>query len=249
MSLIKSASNFQKPSGQIVRYALAGPFPSIVSTVAVAEAFRGAVLSAFHAKSGMKDSFLLSGHHADGRPDMDHRHAYYLPKADKSGRIRELLIVSPLDRFSRAELTALESVKVLRWNGPSTRTGLELLDSDDHSEMKLANRWVSLTPFVPIRRFWGTAGKHHLTPDKQISVEIAAAGCESTIEEIKLNHWCTVRVRFAPASKTKLPHTPARRAAYRVEFRSRHPLCGPIALGHSSHFGLGLFTPAPDAQT
>lgn len=247
MSLVKSASDFQKPSGQIVRYALARPFPSIVSTVAVAEAFRGAVLSVFHAKSRMKDSFLLSGHYADGRPDKDHRHVYYLPKPDQSGRIQELLVVSPLDRFSKEELTALESVKMLRWNGPSARTGLELLDSDDHSELKLANRWVSLTPFVPIRRFWGTAGKRHLTPDKQISAEIVAAGCESAIEKINLNHWGTVSVRLAHASRTKLSDTPARRTAYRVEFRSRHPLCGPIALGHSCHFGLGLFVPVIDA--
>lgn len=246
MSLIKSASNFQKPSGQIVRYALTGPYPSIALTVAVAEAFRGAVLSAFHAKSGMKDSFLLSGHHADGRPDSDHRHAYYLPKPDQNGRIRELLIVSPRDRFSEAELTALKSVKVLRWNGPSARTDLELLDSDDHGELKLASRWVSLTPFVPLRRFWGTAGKHHLTPDKQIAAEIAAAGYESTIEEIKLDQWGTARVRLAPASKTKLPDASVCRTAYRVEFRTRHPACGPIALGHSCHFGLGLFVPAPN---
>ena len=243
MTLIKSASDFQKTNGQIVRYALTGPFPSIASTVAVAEALRGAVLSEFHAKSGSNGSFLLSGHYSDGRPDSDHRHAYYLPKPDQSGRIRELLIVSPLDCFSKEELAALESVKILRWNGPSARTSLELLDTDDRSELKLASRWVSLTPFVPLRRFWGTAGKHHLTPEKQISAEIAAAGYESAIDEIKLNQWGTARVRIAPGSKTILPHTPVRRAAYRVEFRTLHPVCGPIALGHSSHFGLGLFVP------
>jgi len=246
MSLIKSACDFQRRRGQIVRYALAGPFPSIASTVAVAEAFRGAVLSQFHATSGMKDSFLFSGHQPDGRPDSDHRHAYYLPKPDQSGRIRELLVVSPGDCFSEAELAALKSVKVLRWDGPSARTHLELLDTDDHSELKLASRWVSLTPFVPLRRFWGTAGKHHLTPDKQIAAEIAATGYEITIEEIKLHRWGTIRVRLAPGSKTSLPNAPVRRIAYRVEFKTRHPACGPIVLGHSSHFGLGLFTPVSD---
>ena len=247
MSLIKSASDFQRPNGQIVRYALAGPFPSIASTVAVAEALRGAVLSAFHAKSGTRDSFLLSGHHADGRPDSDHRHAYYLPKPDKSGRIRELLIVSPRDRFSEAELAALESVKVLRWNGPSAITGLELLDTDDHSDLRLASSWVSLTPYVPIRRFWGTHGKHHLTPEKQIFAEIKRAEPEITIEEIITKRWGEARVRVATTSITKLPRTPVSRTAYLVKFRTGHPVCGPIALGHSCHFGLGVFIPASDA--
>lgn len=247
MSLIKPANGLQNPAGQIVRYGLEGPFPSMVATVAVAEAFRGAVLSAFHATSKAKASFLLSGHYKDGRPDSEHRHAYYLPRPDKSGRIRELLVVSPQDRFSEAELIALKSVKALRWNGPSARTTLELLDTDDESSSRLASHWVSLTPYVPIRRFWGTPGKHHLTPDKQISAEITRAGYECVIEEIKFKQWSDVRVRVAPASRTHLPGAPTRRTAYRVEFRSRHPICGPIALGHSCHFGLGLFVPATDA--
>lgn len=242
MSLIKPANAFQKWSGQIVRYAFVAPFPSLTATVAVAEAFRGAVLSAFHSAAKSQQSFLLSGHHADHKPSEDHRHAYYLPKPDESGRIRELLVVCPQDHFSEAEISALKSVRVLRWNGPSARTSVELLDLHDVSEVRVASHWISLTPFVPVRRFWGTHGKWHLTPEKQIAKEIAAVGCECVTDDIRLESWVTTRVRIAPASATKLPDTPVRRAAYRVEFESRQPVCGPVALGHSCHFGLGLFT-------
>jgi hypothetical protein len=36
---------------------------------------------------------------------------------------------------------------------------------------------------------------------------------------------------------------PRVRAAYRAELRVRDPICGPVALGHSCHFGLGQFVP------
>ncbi len=241
MSLIKSPMEMEKPTGQIFRYAVVGRYPPMAATVAVAEAFRSAVLSAFHTVTGSKDSFLLSGHYIDSKPDGEHRHAYYLPQPDEAGRIRELLVVSPFDRFSQEEHAALQTVRALQWNGPSTKARLELLDSDDRSVIKLACRWVSLTPYVPIRRFWGTHGKHHLTPDKQISAEIMGIMPEYVVEEMKLTQLSRVKVRVASRSRTKLPDTPSHRISYSVEFRCRHPLCAPVALGHSCHFGLGQF--------
>jgi CRISPR-associated protein Csb2 len=121
------------------------------------------------------------------------------------------------------------------------------MDPDDRGELKLASHWASVTPFVPNRRFGGTSGKHHLTPDKQILSELRARGFEDFIEEIDFGRWATVKVRLAPRSKTSLPNTPLARNAYRVRFKSRRPLCGPIVLGHSCHFGLGFFVPVADA--
>lgn len=241
MSLIKSMSELTKPTGQIVRYAFLGPYPPITATVGAAEAFRSAALSALHATSGSKASFLFSGHHDDGAVSTEHRHAYYLPRPDKNNQIRELLVVSPWGRFSQEELTALQTVRAIQWNGPSTKTSLELLDIDDSSTIRLACHWVSLTPYVPMRRFWGMHGKRHLTPDKQISSEIVQIIPETIIENIELKQWTNIRVRIAPHSRTKLPDTPLCRIAYFVEFKCKEPLCAPVALGHSSHFGLGQF--------
>jgi CRISPR-associated protein Csb2 len=243
MSLIKPANELENPTGQVIRYAFIGRQPLVAATVAVSEAFRSAVLSALHATTGSQDSFLLSGHHADATPDSEHRHAYYLPRPDSTGRIRELAVVSPWNRFSQEELIALKTVQVIQWNGPSTKTRLELLDGDDHSVVQLACRWVSLTPYVPLRRFWGKHGKHHLTPDKQIVTEITRVMPECVVEELKLGPQSNVQVRVASSSSERSANSPACRLAFFVEFRSRHPVCGPLALGHSSHFGLGQFVP------
>lgn len=246
MSLIKPAGELENPTGQIIRYAFIGPQPPIVATVAVAESFRSAVLSALHATAGSKDSFLLSGHHPDRKPDSEHRHAYYLPRHDGTGRIRELVVVSPWGRFSQEELIALKTVQAIQWNGPCTKTRLELLDGDDRTVAQLACRWVSLTPYVPLRRFWGTHGKHHLTPDKQIVKEITGVIPECVVEEVKLRPQKNVQVRVASGSRERSANSPACRLAFFVEFRSRHPVCGPLALGHSCHFGLGQFVPVED---
>jgi len=40
-----------------------------------------------------------------------------------------------------------------------------------------------------------------------------------------------------------------RRLAFTAKFQTEKPVCGPIALGHSCHFGLGLFVPAAPAVT
>lgn len=243
MSLIKPPSEMEKSNGQIIRYAITGRHPPLAATVAVAEAFRGATLSALHAMTGAKNSFLLSGHCMDGKPDGEHRHAYYLPQPDESGRIREMLVVIPSDRFSQEEHAALQAVRTLRWNGPSSMVHLELLDSDDWDAIRLASRWVSLTPYVPTRRFWGTHGKHHLTPDRQLVAEIKRILPECIIEDLKLTRCNDIRIRVAPNSKTRLPFSPVRRSAYSIEFRTQQPICAPIALGHSCHFGLGQFLP------
>lgn len=245
MTLIRPALNLRNPQGQTVRYALIGAFPSIRVTVAMADACRGAALAAFHSISGSRDSFLLSGH-LGGQFDVEHRHAHYLPKPDNEGRIRELLVVSPRERFSDSEVTALKAVRTLQWNGPSAKANLELADVDDQSEIKLSAHWVTVTPYVPPRRFWGTHGKRHLSPDKQIAAEVAAAGGNIVIEEIKLRRWGTIGIRIASHSTTKLPNTPSQRTAFHVAFTTQAPVCGPIALGHSCHFGLGLFAPGTD---
>lgn len=246
MTLLRPACDIRNPQGQIVRYALTGVFPSIRVTVAMADAFRGAALAAFHSISGSRDSFVLSGHLSGGQFDAEHRHAHYLPKPDNDGRIRELLVVSPQGRFSDSEVAALRAVRALRWNGPSAKANLELVDLDDQSEIKLSAHWVTVTPYVPPRRFWGTHGKRHLSPDKQIAAEIAAAGGNVVVTEVKLRRWGAMGIRIASRSTTKLANTPSQRTSFHVAFTTQAPVCGPVALGHSCYFGLGLFAPVSD---
>jgi CRISPR-associated protein Csb2 len=241
MSLLKPATEFTQPSGQIVRFTFAQGRPPVRSTVAVAEAFRAAALSAFHATTGSKDSFLLTGHQPDGQPDRGHHHAFYLPQPAADGAIVGIVLVSPHLRFSKEEIEALRIVKALQWNGPSTRIFLELADTDDQCFRQLATRWISATPYVPLRQFWGTHGKRHLLPENQLCQELEQVpNCKP--REVRIVRWGDIRVRIAKhCAINRL--SPSRRLAFTVEFQTEKPICGPLVLGHSCHFGLGQFVP------
>ncbi len=245
MSLAKPRELFGKNVGQIVRFSFSGRLPEISAIVPVAEAFRAAVLSALHAVTGSKDSFLLSGHQPDGRPDDQHDHAFYLPQTTSDDRLGSLLVISPRTRFSADEMTALSVVKRIQWNGPSTRLGVELIEEDDRSEQQLATRWESITPYVPPRRFWGTSGKRHLTPERQLARELCESvqALEVTVSSIEA--WIPLRVRLVLNQKLAGNLQRRVRSGLRVAFQSDRPIVGPIALGHSAHFGLGQFHPSP----
>ena len=243
MTLIASPEEFDRPHGQIVRYAFSDGRPPLRSIVAVAESFRSVTLSALHATTGSKDSFLLSGHHPDGTPDNEHRHAYYLPQVGKNGMLDGLLVVSPCTRFSDAELEALRIVRRLQWNGPSTKLILELIDIDDLKDRVVASNWVTTTPYVPIRRFWGTSGKRHLIPEKQLISAVHSSISDEIIGEVKLEPWVQIRVRIATNGNKVSPAPVPLRLGFAVQFTTNRAICGPIVLGHSCHFGLGQFAP------
>ncbi|MBZ5495736.1 MAG: type I-U CRISPR-associated protein Cas5/Cas6 [Acidobacteriia bacterium] len=241
MSLLKPATEFTQPSGHIIRFTFTRGRPPVCSTVAVAEAFRAAALSAFHAITGSRDSFLLAGHQPNGQPDKGHHHAYYLPQPTTDGALIGIVVVSPYLRFSGEELEALRIVRALQWNGPSTRICLELSDADDQCFRQLASRWVSATPYVPLRRFWGTHGKRHLAPENQLRQELEqVANCEPG--DIHLARWGDIRVRMARRNANN-GLSLSNRLAFTGKLHTEKPICGPVALGHSCHFGLGLFVP------
>jgi CRISPR-associated protein Csb2 len=239
MSLAYLAEALASPPGQVLRYALRGaPLPRASATLA-AGAFRAAVLSALHAATGGRESFLLSGHDAKGIPDRGHRHAYYLPLFAGQNDLTGLLVLSPHERFSAREVDALAAVRAIRWGGASTRTSVELLDLDDRSCFQVATRWISATPYAPLRRHWGTSGKRHLAPECQLADELSKALPSSKITDVKSLTTTRARLRLG----RNAPSRPQWQLAFNYELRLESPLCGPIALGHSCHFGLGLFMP------
>lgn len=237
MSLLRTVDEFDRPNGQIVRYVFEGERPPLWAVVSVADAFRTAVLSALRGAH----SFLLSGRCADGSPDLEHRHAYYLPQPDDNGRLIGLLVVSPRARFNEHELWALRATTSLRWKGPRACLRLEVIDTDDGACVTLATRWASVTPYVPMRRFWGTSGKHHLTPDRQLASELRRLNRVPV--DVTVHEWGDVRVRVPSAAKRAGAFVVTRRRSFRVTFRADEPVVAPVALGHSSHFGLGQFAP------
>lgn len=243
MSLATPQNLFGKNIAQSVRFSFSGLLPELSATVLVSDAFRSAALSALHVTTGAKNSFLLSGHERDGRPDSGHNHAYYLPQASDDGRLAGMLVVSPRARFSSDEIAALSLVKKVQWNGPSTRLGVELIDENDCGVQQLATRWESVTPFVPPRRFWGMHGKRHLTPELQLITELTNALEPVVISVSSIKPWLSLRVRVVFNSKLNGDLQRRVRSGFKIQFQSNIPIAGPIALGHSAHFGLGQFRP------
>lgn len=241
MSLAKPALILNAPTGQAVRFVLKGARLPRASTTLLTSAFRAAALSALHAHTGSRESLLLSGHRADGSPAQGHNHAYYLPQFEGDDQPHGLLVVSPNSRFFAEDLSALESVRMIRWAGPSTRTSIELADADDRSCFQVATKWISVTPYAPLRRFWGTSGKRHLTPDRQLASELASRVPEAKGVEMHILSETRALLRLP---SNNISARPAWQRAFEMELELPTPICGPIALGHSSHFGLGLFVPA-----
>jgi CRISPR-associated protein Csb2 len=106
--------------------------------------------------------------------------------------------------------------------------------------------WESVTPYVPPR--------HHLRGGKvredesiaeQLRREIQARGIAPDVEVELLGtpQWVSVHV---PRREAKKRSFIGNRRGQMVRLRFTTPVAGPIRLGHSSSFGLGLFRPVEE---
>lgn len=106
--------------------------------------------------------------------------------------------------------------------------------------------WASLTPYVPPR--------HHLrggkprppeTIDNQVRRELGLRGVPGAenvrIEEVRPPEWVAVHVPRREAADRSFIGD---RRGYWLELTFDQPVAGPLRLGHSASFGLGLFAPS-----
>lgn len=206
---------------------------------------------------------LLSGKDSEGfRLDGPHRHARFLGWIE-DGAVTRLLVWRPFNCvFSDYERLAIlrAAERELSWTaadpkaaGGDWKVRLVPLDRAVQPPPGLdgtrARVWESLTPYVPPR--------HHLRKGKlrsnetitaQVQRELTLQGVldsgNSAIRVIGGPVWVAVHI---PASKRDQRAFVGNRPGYRVRIEFSQPMSGPILLGHSSHFGLGLFAPATHA--
>lgn len=108
--------------------------------------------------------------------------------------------------------------------------------------------WESVTPYVPPR--------HHLRAGKEREGESIAEQISREVRVRELAH--DVEVELVGAPQWVSVHVPRREANKRafigdrrcqmVRLRFATPVVGPIRLGHSSSFGLGLFRPVEEPK-
>ena len=256
----------------VARLLLDGPvLPLKTETIAVAEAFRRAVMSRFRRwcerhttdaaaflRPGPEQKYssrTFSGRELDGTMRLDHDHAYYLPEGDDSRRITHVTIRAA-DGFGPGEIAALTSLRSLTFGNMELRVQLIGLGrpSDFTADLFRKSRgWESATPFIAHRNLKRRGAKR----DKLAGVDLKTEFLAKCVNEL------LGRSRQSPAQVTALSLKPSMTRSIeflrsrdsaasegwnrahgllRLEFDSE--ISGPLSLGYAAHYGMGLFLPA-----
>lgn len=214
----------------------------------------GVVTTWRHAPSELRHRVAdLAGKNADGQPLEGHAHARYLGWVDHDGRLVRLFVYRPRP-FEMWERDAIlrAAWQPLGWAQRTTdgwTVRLVPLDSavrlPDGFDGARSYHWASITPFVPARHFLDRRGrmKQEESPSDQINEELSRLGYPMADVALTDAGW----VRTHAPRRDRSGATNNSRRSFRVTLRFTEAVGGPIILGHSSFFGLGLF--APEATT
>jgi CRISPR-associated protein Csb2 len=215
----------------------------------VADLLRTAALSRLGALRGQRRASLLARRDAGGARLTGHRHAHFLALPDGQRRLDELVVWAP-GGLAEDEVAALAGIEVVQ--PPHGTAGPRVtvrVSGYGPARQVLADqagpavRWRSVTPFVPARhprRDWPGFVAAEVRRELSVRGMPPPAGVDA-----RKGDWRSF-VRYRPSRLTDTP--PDRRGAGRgelLELTFAGPVAGPLALGHLSHFGLGLFRPAP----
>jgi len=259
-------------SHRLARFALDSPvLPLVTDTLPLAEQARRSLLSwskqvARRAHPGLADAHIwpLSpafwGKDEQGWPRTGHEHAFFLPAdEDSDGRLDHLTVWAPMG-FNPLERQAMNSLRRLSaGNGDSLTLLLIGLASEfDFRAPLLAEStvWVSATPFVATRypKLRGTKRdrpedyaspraftRHVLRQELERRPDLPQV---VSIEDQELIGAHRLRPIQFKRFRSKRGDDGGRRPAggFRVTFAAL--VQGPLCLGHSCHFGLGLFLPS-----
>jgi CRISPR-associated protein Csb2 len=198
---------------------------------------------------------LLAGRDAEGRPLKGHQHLRLAVWFEGQRPVR-LLAWRHLQPFRDWELDALHVVadSELAWQqsggGAVPGWAVRLIPlhpttpPPDGFSGRGAAVWDSVTPYVPPRHWFRKNGSARPADDvsSQVARELAQLGFEvkGLIVETRGARWTSVHL--PPAGGAERRTGDKRGFLVRLEFP--HVVAGPIAIGHSSHYGLGLFRPA-----
>jgi CRISPR-associated protein Csb2 len=248
----------------IARFLLHAPVqPLVEDTLPLAEEFRHRLLCEFKYVSGGLFSETLAGKNDAREPLRNHEHAFYLPAdEDGDGRIDHVTVFAERG-FGAEEVRALDRLRQLRFGeGDPLRLMLVGLGSRADFRSPLfapARTWVSATPFLASRypKLRGTKRdrpEDHVTPQifamHVLRQELdrlrerrgdlpAAVGIDPLNVLGRRNLRCIQFRRFRKKQGDDGGRRPS--GAFRITFAA--PVQGPLCLGHSCHFGLGLFLP------
>ena len=202
------------------------------------------------------------GKDSEGRPGVGHGHAFFLPAdEDGDGRLDHVTVWAPMG-LSMVEIDALQRLRRVPW-GAGDDLAMVLIGQGMPGDFRAAILgeaavWRSATPFVA-NRYPKVRGRKRDRAEDLVSGEAFARSVLlrelgllrerrpelPAVEGIDILRGCGGDERWRSAQfrkdRGKRGDDGGRRSsgAFRVRFAG--PTAGPICLGHSSHFGLGLF--------
>ncbi len=228
--------------------------PRLTDAIRICERLRTAAMSQSRRRCG-DARVVFSGH---GQRDLEHRHARYLAATSgeheaRRGRI-DRLYVSATAGFAPDDVIALQQIRRL-WGDGGHDIELVLIGLGHAADfggltaprtpvLGCSRIWTSATPFVPVRHPKVRRGVEIDSIEDQIRQQcLRTLGCEPVaITPIgRRDEWLRFHRRRTRGGGRRGPDLAV---GARLVFAS--PVQGPIALGFGSHFGLGVFTAAPD---
>lgn len=268
-SLGCGARAVQRQRFSLARFLLDGPvLPLVTDTIRVAEQFRSACMGCFKQwcirhpdqasnyvvgeANGVRRyaSPTLSGKDADAVCLTGHKHTYYLPTNEEND-LRRITHVTLFARegFDKNEEAALSGLKWLDVGGrEELRVQLIGLGQPGDFRCRLfdtATDWISATPFIGPSHIGMKGRQRYLR--KALARECRRKiGDKSSI--VSISEVAQIPNRPMPwefrRARYKKSDDGFRRPCgyYRLKFSD--PIAGPLSLGYSSHFGLGMFVPA-----
>lgn len=198
----------------------------------------------------------MVGKNEDNEPLKGHRHTEFLAWCE-DGRPTRLVVWRGSRAFDADEQEAilLAASRDVSWATAGADTDewkvhLIALDRDVLAPPGFDGRasvvWESVTPYVrPRHHLRGGKEREGESMANQISRELKRRGIAERVEveSIGTPAWVSVHVPRRDADKRAFVGD---RRGQAVRLRFAAPVVGPIRLGHSSSFGLGLFRPAQE---
>ncbi len=192
----------------------------------------------------------LGGRTTDDRPMAGHGHAHFLPLITDRRLVG--LVVWALNGLPEDELKAVTKLDKLyspfnlNWKltvrvagiGTPAQVASELV------AQRPATVWRSVTPFTPSRypkRNVGWLDYIRTEVDKELMNRGLPTLRGVTLLDGEWQPWRRYRPSARMRRDTRQGQATRGSAFLRIELAE--PTCGPLALGHLSHFGLGLFVP------
>lgn len=201
---------------------------------------------------------LMSGKDAEGNPLRgqlgQHRHAEFFAWCEDEVP-RRLLVWRGSQPFDEDEERAIlvAAHRELSWAAPGHHADVwkvRLVPIDravpppPGFDGSMARTWISVTPYVPPRHYLrGGKVRERESIENQVRRELNSRGFHADCAQVEVQDACWVAVHVPRTASGRRPFLGDRRG-YRLCITFPTSVSGPIRLGHSSSFGLGLFRPA-----